>query len=253
MCGPPAEAPGAQSALRDEERCGGAGCAGRGGEHRSAWDGERGTCGLTTADNIVASCRHTPAGGWPVPYRRPVGAWGPGIFSDDLALDVCDEWRAAILDGAAPDQATRSLVERYSRAAVGPDYATVFWTALAAAQMETGRLQADVRDRALAIIDAGADLDLWAESGNRGGRERVLRRLAARLRGPQPPPKNLRRARPRDDDEAWERERQAMIARAEQVWPAIRDSPECQELTARLREAGIDPGDERAADSATHD
>jgi hypothetical protein len=172
-----------------------------------------------------------------------VGAWGPGIFSDDLALDVRDEWRAAILEGIAPDQATRSLVDRYSRAVIGPQYETVFWTALAAAQMETGRLQAGVRDRALAIIDAGADLDLWAESGNRGGRERVLRRLAARLRGPQPPPKKLRRARPRDNDEAWEQERRAMIARADQVWPAIRDSPKYQHFTARLREAGADASD----------
>ena len=29
-----------------------------------------------------------------------------------------------------------------------------------------------------------------------------------------------------------------MIARAEQVWPAIRDSPEYEELTALLREDG---------------
>lgn len=147
-----------------------------------------------------------------------------------------------ILDGAEPEVASRSLITHYRRDLIGPDHETVFWTALAAAQFETGRLQPDVRDRALAIIDAGGDLELWAESGNRGGRERVLRRLAGRLRGPQPAPKRLRRPRARDDDvdEAWEEQRRAMIARAEEVWPTIRDSPQYRQFTALLREAGVD-------------
>ena len=173
-----------------------------------------------------------------------MGAWGPGIFSDDLALDVRDQWRAAILDGVAPDQASRSLIDLYSQAPGAPADTVVFWLALAAAQMTTGWLQADVRDRALGIIDAGADLALWEEGGNRGGRERVLRRLAARLRGPQPPPKKLRRASRRaGDDQAWERERRAMITHGERVWTTIRDSLAYQEFAARLAEAGGDTDD----------
>jgi hypothetical protein len=72
----------------------------------------------------------------------------------------------------------------------------VFWLALAAAQMETGRLLPEVRDRALRIIDAGGDVDRWREDGDESlarQRARVLERLAAKLRGPQPRPKRLRR------------------------------------------------------------
>jgi len=72
----------------------------------------------------------------------------------------------------------------------------VFWLALAAAQMETGRLLPEVRDRALRIIDAGGDVERWREDGDESlarQRARVLERLAAKLRGPQPRPKRLRR------------------------------------------------------------
>lgn len=121
-----------------------------------------------------------------------MGAWGPGIFSDDLAADVRDEWREAILGGADAAHASESLIGRYREESGEP----VFWIALAAAQMETGRLQPDVRDRALALIDGGAALDPWEGAGARARRERVLRRLAQRLRGPQPAPKTLRGPRP---------------------------------------------------------
>jgi hypothetical protein len=67
--------------------------------------------------------------------------------------------------------------------------------ALAASQMETGRLLPDVRDRALAIIDAGGDVELWRGLGDASlarRRAQVLERLAAKLRGPQPKPKRGR-------------------------------------------------------------
>lgn len=56
----------------------------------------------------------------------------------------------------------------------------------------------EVRDRALAIIDAGGDTARWAEQDKRLARQReqVLRRLGEKLRGPQPEPKSLRRPRP---------------------------------------------------------
>lgn len=122
-----------------------------------------------------------------------MGSWGPGIFSDDLAADVREEWRRAILDGGDATQASDALIARYDGQLAGDGADTVFWAGLAAAQMETGRLQPGVRDRALALIDAGGDIELWQETGEASIRERVLRRLAEKLRGPQPAPKKLRR------------------------------------------------------------
>jgi hypothetical protein len=125
-----------------------------------------------------------------------VGAWGTAIFSDDTACDVRDEWREAILAGLTPEDATARLVESFGELRDGAENEKLFWMALAAAQMETGRLLSEVRGRALAIIEAGGDVARWEEDGDAVSarqRARVLGRLAEKLRGPQPKPKRLRR------------------------------------------------------------
>jgi len=127
---------------------------------------------------------------------RSLGAWGTAIFSEDTASDVRDEWREAILDDLSAEDATRRLLESFEEHLEEADTEKLFWPALAAAQMETGRLLPEVRDRALRIIDAGGDVDRWREDGDESlarQRARVLERLAAKLRGPQPKPKRLRR------------------------------------------------------------
>jgi hypothetical protein len=109
---------------------------------------------------------------------------------------VRDEWRDAILDGLSAEDATQRLLESFDEYLEEAETEKLFWMALAAAQMETGRLLPEVRDRALQIIDAGGDVDRWREDGDDSlarQRARVLERLAAKLRGPQPKPKRLRR------------------------------------------------------------
>ena len=128
-----------------------------------------------------------------------MGASGPAIFSDDVAADVRDEWREALMDGLADEAATERVLREFADALGDEDDATVVWLGLAAAQMETGRLQDFVRDRALAIIEHGGDVDRWREESATLGRQRekVLRTLGEKLRGAQPPPKTLRRPKPR--------------------------------------------------------
>jgi hypothetical protein len=127
-----------------------------------------------------------------------LGAWGTAIFADDTASDVRDEWREAVLAGLTPQDATDRVLESFDEYLEDAETEKLFWMALAAAQVETGRLLPLVRDRALAIIDAGGDVDRWREDGDASlarQRERVLDRLAAKLRGPQPQPKRLRRSK----------------------------------------------------------
>jgi hypothetical protein len=124
-----------------------------------------------------------------------MGAWGTGIFSDDIASDIRDEWRDAIIHGVSAAEAMARLLDSFDYLREDADNEKLLWIALAAAQMETGRLLPEARDRALEIIDGGGDLDRWAEEGDTSlvkQRERVLKRLAEKLRGPQPKPKRLR-------------------------------------------------------------
>src|ERR1700754_1954047 len=70
-----------------------------------------------------------------------VGSWGASVFANDMASEVRDLWRSAIARGGEPGAVTEDLVERYAPADGDADEVE-FWTGLAAAQMETGRLQA---------------------------------------------------------------------------------------------------------------
>jgi len=98
-----------------------------------------------------------------------LGAWGTAIFADDTASDVRDEWRDAILDGLSPEDATQRVLESFDEYLDEAENEKLFWMALAAAQMETGRLVPKVRDRALTIIDGGGDVDRWRENGDAAG------------------------------------------------------------------------------------
>lgn len=127
-----------------------------------------------------------------------MGVWGAGIFANDLSADVRGEWREALLDGLSEDAATERLLASYRSELDDEDDGPLFWLALASAQAETGRLRPEVRERALAIIDAGDHLRRWEETTSLAKpRAQALDRLAAKLRGPQKPPVALRLPRPR--------------------------------------------------------
>jgi hypothetical protein len=130
-----------------------------------------------------------------------MGSWGTGIFQNDTSADVRGDWRKALMDGLDAEEATAYVRSRHRDLLGDPEDSRLFWLALAATQSETGRLQADVRDRALGIIAAGGDLHRWQDSGSAAvdRRRRVLEQLAANLRGPQPRPTYPRRSRPRSE------------------------------------------------------
>jgi hypothetical protein len=121
-----------------------------------------------------------------------MGAWGYGLFEDDDALDVRDEYRELIGQGVADDEAWRTVVQNND--ADDPDSGPTVWLALAATQWKLGRLDPIVKDRALQIIHDGEGLELWREAGadELAARVRVLNRLASQLNKPQPEPKKIR-------------------------------------------------------------
>ena len=44
-----------------------------------------------------------------------MGAWGTGIFQDDTACDIRDEYRDLIGNGASGTDATRQILKSYAR------------------------------------------------------------------------------------------------------------------------------------------
>lgn len=130
-----------------------------------------------------------------------MGAWGTALFSDDTAADVRSGFRDLIGDGLEAPAATDKLLLEWGTLVDDPDDGPVFWLALAAAQWKLGRLEDRVRDRALAVIEGGADLRRWPEgSSDRRAREAVLENLRSTLRSPPPPARKVpKRFRSRND------------------------------------------------------
>ncbi len=114
-----------------------------------------------------------------------MGSWSTGVFGNDLASDVRGEYREFLEDGTPDAEALKKVLRSFAQDVDDPDNGTCFWTGLAAAQMELGRLDPAVRDRAVAVIDAGGDLHMWDETGSANKRRAVLAKLRGRLLGPQ--------------------------------------------------------------------
>lgn len=122
-----------------------------------------------------------------------MGAWGPGIFSDDLACDVRSDYRDLLEDRVPDDEATQRVIATYL--GLDADEMPVMWLALAAAQSQAGRLDHEVKARALEVMDTGQGLQVWEEAGPRelAARTAALERLRGQLTGPQPARRTVRR------------------------------------------------------------
>jgi hypothetical protein len=114
-----------------------------------------------------------------------MGSWSTGVFGNDLASDVRGEYRELIEDGTPDAEALQKVLGGFAQDVDDPDNGTCFWTGLAAAQMELGRLDPVVRDRTVAVIDARGDVHMWDETGFANKRRAVLLKLRGRLIGPQ--------------------------------------------------------------------
>ncbi len=122
-----------------------------------------------------------------------MGTWGPGLFSDDEACDVRDEYRELIAEELEDGEAERQVLDQFTEedGAIRP----VVWLALADTQSRLGRLSQRVKERALSAISDGHDVAEWADAApsDRRKRQAALLKLAVRLDGPQPAPRKVRR------------------------------------------------------------
>ena len=92
-----------------------------------------------------------------------MGAWGSRIFDDDEACDVRDYYRELIEDGVEDGEASRLTLEKFDSMFNSPEINSAGMVAFAVTQSKIGRLDPVIRDRALAWIDNGGDLEWWAE------------------------------------------------------------------------------------------
>lgn len=122
-----------------------------------------------------------------------MGAWGVGVFSDDLAADLRDEFRDLIGEGLSSSEAVDKLLNEYASSVKDEDEKSVFWIALASSQWKLGRLEERTKNEALRLIANGEDLKRWDDPKDRKKRAAVLEKVREQLVSPQPPPKRVSR------------------------------------------------------------
>lgn len=122
-----------------------------------------------------------------------MGAWGTGIFQDDTASDLREEYRDHIGNGLSAEEAKARVLRNYASSLANPGEDGVVWLALAATQWKLGRLDEETLQRALHIIDSGSDLERWSTAKkDQAARKAALETLRTQITSPQPPQRKIR-------------------------------------------------------------
>lgn len=121
-----------------------------------------------------------------------MGVWNTGIFGDDVACDVRAQFRREIEDGKSPTAARKETLKVRGEVLSDPDDGPIVWIALAATQLERKCLEKEVREKSLAVLDAGGDIHRWRESPKDfRARKSALARLRTRLAKAKPAAKKV--------------------------------------------------------------
>lgn len=144
-----------------------------------------------------------------------MGAWGVSIFSDDLAIDVKDDYQDYTYFFTEEKEITGKLIENYKESLRLDEERPVFWYALAICQWKTGRLEEEVKKQALYYIDHpenDMNLQLWKNLAETTEdvkekkvyadlyqeRKKVLQKLKSKLNSPMPAikPRKIKTGKP---------------------------------------------------------
>ena len=120
-----------------------------------------------------------------------MGAWGVALLSDDIAEDIKLLYKDLLVNEYSNEDASRIVIEEYKNEL--DDEETIVFVSIFHI-MEVRRLQENVKQEALQIIESGADLARWEEEPKlQKKREVVLNKLREQLHSRQPEAKKCRK------------------------------------------------------------
>lgn len=121
-----------------------------------------------------------------------MGAWGVGLYQDDVTCDIKDDYLNRLKVGYSNIEATQEVIDYNMDCIEDEEEGPLFWMALADVQWRYGRLLPEIKEDALKCIREGTDLERWKENPRQyEKRKLVLQELEERLNSPQPPEKKL--------------------------------------------------------------
>ncbi len=124
-----------------------------------------------------------------------MGAWGAGLFQDDDAADLRDEWLDEYKRTGSAAEASAAVRKAFKSGFKDSDEGPVLTLALATMLWRHGVLDAKTRAEALAVIDKEKGLDRWRDEGEKvlRGRLKVYAKIRAGLLEKQPPVKTYKK------------------------------------------------------------
>ena len=121
-----------------------------------------------------------------------MGAWGPGLYEDDVAMDLKDSIALLARMPVSGDRILEILLETHTEGVkLTDDGGPTFWLVVADQFERRGIVSRVAFKKALTAITSGADLRDQKEHDmdptDLRKRSKILTELAARLRSPRPP------------------------------------------------------------------
>ncbi len=126
-----------------------------------------------------------------------MGVWGAGLYQDDVALDIKEQYVEVLREGKNKEEASLEVIEICIDYFQDADDMIPAILTLADMEWKYGKLMPDVKESALELIESGTALKPF-EDNKREYKKRieVLQKLKEKLEGPQPPEKKIRIPRP---------------------------------------------------------
>ena len=112
-----------------------------------------------------------------------MGAWGAGLYENDTALDVKDEFEKLFNDGKSVQEITDGLTAEFESIMDCTDEAPLFWLALADTQWTFGVLLPKIKENALRWINELKSQTADTPDGERQGK--ALDDLQTKLLSPR--------------------------------------------------------------------
>ena len=120
-----------------------------------------------------------------------MGVWGVAILSNDIAEDIKFRYKDLLGNGYSNEDASQIIIEENLNE-LDNEEILIFWLSFALIQWKLGRLQENIKNKALEIIDSGVELENWNEDLKlKKRRETALFKLKQQLILPQPAAKKI--------------------------------------------------------------
>jgi Domain of unknown function (DUF4259) len=104
-----------------------------------------------------------------------MGAWGTGLFEDDLALDIKLDFESYMDEGISMKEIIKRIIDDYEEEINDKDEGPIVYLVLAALQLEHnhGKVYESIKKKAIDIIDQKQGLLNWRLLGEEAYLDRL--------------------------------------------------------------------------------